>query len=123
MTIHKSKGLEFPAVLIPYCSWNIFQNMHKDLLWLSDDSLADGSQLPYPVNKNLSESIYREAWETERTGRWLDTINVLYVALTRAEEVLWITVPAEKADDKLPEQACHICRRDCHKAPLLAATQ
>lgn len=110
MTIHKSKGLEFPAVLIPYCDWNVYNMLHADFLWLSDPGIGGSSQLPYPIVSDLENSIFREAYESERRGRWVDTVNVLYVALTRAREYLSLTLKPGALSPDLPSSASKLVR-------------
>jgi ATP-dependent exoDNAse (exonuclease V) beta subunit len=92
MTIHKSKGLEFPVVIFPFAEED-FSKKIKDKLWIPlEDSNID---LPKALinNKKEVESYGNEAktiFQTKNQEEVLDTINVLYVALTRAEEQLYI---------------------------------
>ncbi len=92
MTIHKSKGLEFPVVIFPFAEENYSQNK-GDKIWIATDE----EQLGLPkalVSKNKeverfgaeAASVYQQKKEEDL----LDNINVLYVALTRAEEQLYI---------------------------------
>lgn len=92
MTIHKSKGLEFPVVIFPFAEEDFSRKM-KDKLWIPlEDSTID---LPKALinNKKEVESYGNGAksiFQTKNQEEILDTINVLYVALTRAEEQLYI---------------------------------
>lgn len=92
MTIHKSKGLEFPVVIFPFAEED-FSRKIKDKLWIPlEDSNID---LPKALinNKKEVESYGNEAkniFQTKNQEEVLDTINVLYVALTRAEEQLYV---------------------------------
>ena len=92
MTIHKSKGLEFPVVIFPFAEES-YTNSPKDKLWIEPES--DLIELPKVLinnNKNVEEfgesaaAVYHQKKEEEL----LDNINILYVALTRAEEQLYI---------------------------------
>jgi len=92
MTIHKSKGLEFPVVIFS-CDVDIYKQI-KPKSWLGNlPSSYDGfEELLVDYSKKLrivSErglSIYTQ----QREALELDNFNLLYVALTRAEEQLHI---------------------------------
>lgn len=92
MTIHKSKGLEFPVVIIPFAEED-YSRKPKDKLWL--DSEENISELPRVLIDNNSsvEGFGEEAshvYQQKKQEDLLDNVNVLYVALTRAEEQLYI---------------------------------
>jgi ATP-dependent exoDNAse (exonuclease V) beta subunit len=93
MTIHSSKGLEFPVVIVPYCNWALYKandswvNIHHEQV-----------NLPVAVI-NLSEKKARDIGfekelETETQEQILDNLNLLYVAFTRAVERLHIITVA-----------------------------
>ena len=91
MTVHKSKGLEFPVVVFP-CDLNI-HDLRKSQDWY------DGSQLnkelpPFlvPTTKNLLEADAQgeEIYNRNKSQNELDNINLLYVALTRSVEQLYV---------------------------------
>lgn len=92
MTIHKSKGLEFPVVIFPFAEENYSAPKRKKL-WLEnqdeslnfDTFLIDKSSKIKEFGQNALE-VYSQKTEEDL----LDNINVLYVALTRAEEQLYI---------------------------------
>lgn len=92
MTIHKSKGLEFPVVILPFADEN-YSHGPKDKLWVENDFeeielpkvLVDNGQTVEKYSNNASK-IYNQKTQEEL----LDNINILYVALTRAEEQLYI---------------------------------
>lgn len=93
MTIHKSKGLEFPVVIFPFAEED-FSRKPKNKLWIDFDE-TDEIDLPKAfVNSKNEVSTYsekaREIFEQKTQEDLLDTINVLYVALTRAEEQLYV---------------------------------
>lgn len=92
MTIHKSKGLEFPVVIMPFAEED-YSRGPRNKLWL--DANQDDFGLPKVLIDNSSavegygegaSVVYNEKKQEEL----LDNINVLYVALTRAEEQLYI---------------------------------
>ncbi|MCT4645973.1 MAG: UvrD-helicase domain-containing protein, partial [Carboxylicivirga sp.] len=92
MTIHKSKGLEFKAVVIPYCNWNIDDKGRGSLIWSRPDQTPFNELELVPVNYSdaLLHSIFVDEYLTERLHQFVDNLNLLYVALTRAEESLVI---------------------------------
>lgn len=106
MTIHKSKGLEFPVVIFPFAEENYSQNK-GDKIWITTDE----SQVGLPkalVSKNKDvENFGEEAslvYNQKKQEDLLDNINVLYVALTRAEEQLYIIsgLVSENSKGELP---------------------
>ncbi|CAM3467833.1 DNA 3'-5' helicase [Flavobacterium longum] len=92
MTIHKSKGLEFPVVIFPFAEEN-FALKPKDKLWLDSDESVLGLPKVLVDNTSAVEAFGSEAsavFKQKKQEELLDNINVLYVALTRAEEQLFV---------------------------------
>lgn len=91
LTVHKSKGLEFDNVIIPYCDWDL--EMQGEVLWMMPPS-EPFSQLPVvPVNlyaKRLQRSIYNIDYQSEHLKNYVDNLNMLYVAFTRAGSNLFV---------------------------------
>lgn len=86
-SIHKSKGLEYPVVLIPFVDWNLAQ---ADNMWVSfEESNLDEvthSSLPTSLvsaNQGLSNTIFKEQYEQEMEKKFIENFNLLYVAFTR----------------------------------------
>ena len=91
MTIHKSKGLEFPVVIYPFADDSL--NPRSNNIWIPMEvESVDMPQALVKNNKILEKysGQTKEIYQTKSQEEILDTINVLYVALTRAEEQLHI---------------------------------
>jgi ATP-dependent exoDNAse (exonuclease V) beta subunit len=91
LTIHKSKGLQFRVVIIPFCAWSM-ESKSGTLLWAKANG-APFNSLPYlPLNyiKELGRTCFRADYFTEKTQAYIDSLNLLYVAFTRAEEELHV---------------------------------
>ena len=105
MTIHKAKGLEFPVVIFPFAEED-FSKGPREKIWLNADEKIMG--LPkILVDKNSKVEDFGEdaakVYLQKKQEDLLDTINVLYVALTRAEEQLHIISSMNiKKDGSLP---------------------
>lgn len=93
MTIHKSKGLEFPVVIFPFAEENFSRNKGNKL-WVDFDESDDINFPKAFINSKNDVKTYSEnakvVFEQKTQEELLDTINVLYVALTRAEEQLYV---------------------------------
>lgn len=85
-SIHKSKGLEFHTVLIPYCDWKLENETNNQLIWCSPTEAPFSTLDIVPVNysSTMAESVYRQNYLDERLQLWVDNLNLLYVAFTRA---------------------------------------
>ncbi len=90
MTIHKSKGLQFPVVFIPFANWKIRNG--KDNLWVPlTEEFAPLSYALLPASRAvLGKSGYVAQVTEEEVKTRLDHLNLLYVAFTRPEERLYI---------------------------------
>ena len=92
MTIHKSKGLEFPVVIMPFAEED-YSRKPKDKLWLNAEEETVGLPKVLIDNSSAVEGFGEDALELytiKKQEELLDNINVLYVALTRAEEQLYV---------------------------------
>lgn len=92
MTIHKSKGLEFPVVIFPFAEED-YNRKPKDKLWLNAGEENIGLPKVLIDNSSAVEGFGEEAslvYNQKKQEELLDNINVLYVALTRAEEQLYV---------------------------------
>ena len=92
ISIHKSKGLEFDHVIIPYCDW-ILEKTTDNIIWCQP-SEAPFSDLPIvPVDysqKNLLGTIFEGDYLHEHLQNTVDNLNLLYVAFTRAAKSLYV---------------------------------
>ncbi|MCU4175377.1 UvrD-helicase domain-containing protein [Carboxylicivirga sp. N1Y90] len=92
MTIHKSKGLEFKAVVIPYCNWPIDDKGKGSLIWCSPqhEPFNKLDLVPVTYSAQLLQSQFIDQYLDERLHQFVDNLNLMYVAFTRAEESLVI---------------------------------
>lgn len=99
LTIHKSKGLQFKYVIIPFCSWSLdHPGFKQPNLWVKADTpmFKDAGYLSVKYNKTLTDTVFDSYYHQERTQIFLDNVNILYVALTRAELGMRIFAPYGK---------------------------
>ena len=91
-TIHKSKGLQYPVVIIADADWpqkntklNFWVDLNKP--WLKDFAVG-----VLPVTKDVLQTGFAYLYEEEEALSFLDMVNLVYVATTRAEDMLYILV-------------------------------
>lgn len=99
LTIHKSKGLQFKYVIIPFCSWSLDHSGRKQPnLWVTAGTppFSNAGYLSVSYGSILKETVFKPYYEQERTHIFLDNLNILYVALTRAELGMKIFGPLKK---------------------------
>lgn len=92
MTIHKSKGLEFPVVIFPFAEED-YSKGPKEKIWLNADEEIFGIPKALVDKSSKIENFGDDAksiYTQKKQEDLLDDINVLYVALTRAEEQLHV---------------------------------
>ncbi|MGD0711879.1 MAG: UvrD-helicase domain-containing protein [Bacteroidales bacterium] len=101
MTIHKSKGLEFPVVIYPYATERVRNT--KNNLWIDTDIPEIPELQSSLVNNNeqLGETEFEEFYLLEKNKSFLDMLNILYVVMTRPSERLYIL--SKKPSDNFSE--------------------
>ncbi|MFK8046305.1 MAG: UvrD-helicase domain-containing protein [Crocinitomicaceae bacterium] len=88
MTIHKSKGLQFPVVICPFFNWKL--DLSREIAWVKQ------ANQPLPayflkMRKDLADSPLAPIYLKEQAKFNLDNFNLLYVAFTRPEVALFIS--------------------------------
>jgi len=99
MTVHKSKGLDFKVVIMPFCEWDLDSRM-RNILWC-EPTIAPFNELPLlPIEygSKLGQSIFAENYFDEQMHLFIDSLNVAYVAFTRAKNELICMAPAPKKE-------------------------
>jgi ATP-dependent helicase/nuclease subunit A len=91
ITIHKSKGLAFRAVLLPFCGWAV-DGRAGSVFWVpSLGTVYEGLQsIPVRYKKSLANSSAAKSYFEELLFNYMDALNMLYVATTRTKEHLFI---------------------------------
>ena len=105
-TIHKSKGLAYDVVMIPFCSWDLDGMINGDF-WIetSETPFAQLGKIPIKYTSTVGKSIFFKQYFEEMLFNYMDALNTFYVATTRAVEHLYITAPCfkESVDKKTGE--------------------
>ena len=100
LTVHKSKGLEFKAVLIPFLNWKTYSTGNQlPILWCRSETAPFNRfpLLPVKAKSELTNTLFKKDYIEELVNSYIDTLNLLYVAFTRAKSALFInTVNPEK---------------------------
>lgn len=91
ISIHKSKGLEFDNVIIPYCDW-LLENTRGTTLWCTpgEEPFSQLPVVPVDYSRKLLETIYAKDFKNEHLQNCVDNLNLLYVAFTRAGKNLFV---------------------------------
>ncbi len=92
LTIHKSKGLQFKVVLIPFCDWELDHRPGLDnIIWTeaAQEPFASFGLMPMRYSSQLADTVFSQDYYEEMIRAYIDNINLLYVAFTRAEECLY----------------------------------
>lgn len=105
MTIHKSKGLQFHTVLLPFCDWDFSPGKNKSpTVWCGPkENLYDLELLPVRYDKKMYDTVFLPEYEEETQQSWMDNLNILYVAFTRAECNLIISAKFKKKLEKVED--------------------
>jgi len=107
MSIHKSKGLEFPVIIYPYADTEIYKTPSKNVWFPINEYSSVFSEAYISYNKKIFENYTKETQLISneiRELQELDSFNVLYVALTRAREQLYVISNKKESKNKqLPE--------------------
>ncbi len=105
-TIHTAKGLERKIILIPFCSWEFASERHNTTLWAplnqgtSTEEYSALDFFPVAFKRSISESAFSDVYYRERIYSYVDSMNLLYVALTRAVDELYIYIPDKKRSEQ-----------------------
>lgn len=103
MTVHKSKGLEFRCVHIPFASWDMVEG--KDIKWYDtigiykdfDEEIVPPI-LPLKSSKSALEGTdFYEQYEQNRGAEFVDQLNATYVAFTRAVDELIVNYKVKES--------------------------
>ena len=96
ITIHKSKGLGFGAVIMPFVNWGMDHNTyHNDIIWCKPEQAPFNALgiAPLKYGKGLENTIFRNNYLEEKRFTYIDNLNLLYVAFTRPKHRLIIFAP------------------------------
>ena len=115
MTIHKSKGLGFPVVLLPDITWALDENLKgnkENILWcpipdideVKSLRVAGVTSVPLKYASILQMSYFSKPYFKEKLKNMLDSLNLLYVATTRPKQELHIWIKEEKPVEKQEEE-------------------
>lgn len=98
LTIHKSKGLEYKIVMYPYVYTTLpggsvrpsekWLEFKKDFKLLSDMPHLDSFILP--ISSTLENTAMERYYYEEVAKQSFDDFNLMYVAMTRARDVLYL---------------------------------
>ncbi|GAB3936060.1 UvrD-helicase domain-containing protein [Larkinella terrae] len=104
-TIHKSKGLEYPVVIIPFADWS-YKPRNNDTMWAELGPLGEIDELAIPgmerqeirrlqtasitIKKDLDETPFADQYQDELYRTFVECMNLVYVAFTRPTDRLYI---------------------------------
>ena len=116
LSIHKSKGLEYPTVFIPFCDWKL-ENEKISYVWCTPPQAPFNALDLVPINygPTMNESVYHNDYLEERLQLWVDNLNLLYVAFTRPKSnlIVWCKDKAKNSVSELLSEA--IVSTSCKK--------
>ncbi len=95
LTIHKSKGLEFTHVFVPFFDWSVQPQSSPEfapLLWCKPEvePFNEMELVPVRYKTDLAHSIFYREYFAEKFNTYIDNLNLMYVVFTRAKAGLWV---------------------------------
>lgn len=110
MTIHSAKGLENKYVFIPFCDWDMEADKNDTKLWCEAPKVKGINMVgPIPaaqMSDMRKTKEYAAAYDAEHEAQKVDNMNLLYVAMTRACDHLYINIDAK--NDMNPDNPANV---------------
>lgn len=93
LTVHASKGLQAQTLFVPFCTWTKEAGRHPQKIWcrVAEEVESADDYVPVQDGVEMENSAYWDAYDAEHLDMRIDNLNMLYVALTRAEDNLYIS--------------------------------
>jgi ATP-dependent helicase/nuclease subunit A len=106
MTIHKSKGLQFRVVILPFLTWQLNHDKNPTI-WIKPESPPFNKLALVPVKyrKSLAYSYFEVDYFEEKASSIVDNLNLVYVAFTRAVDCLIGFCPEKSVNRSLTVSA------------------
>ncbi len=103
MTVHKSKGLDFSIVFVPFCNWKMedVNSLNANYIWVEapkESCFKSLPPMPVKYSSQMLKTYFKDFYVKEKRNLYADSLNLLYVALTRAVDELHIY--CQKPDEK-----------------------
>ncbi|MEG0499809.1 MAG: 3'-5' exonuclease, partial [Rikenellaceae bacterium] len=99
-TIHKSKGLQYNVVIIPFCNWGLAPSSRENYFWAksTDERIvlpeSSDQKIIISYKKALEDSYFCTSYVKEQILTYVENFNIFYVALTRAVSELYLMIPS-----------------------------
>lgn len=102
ITIHKSKGLAFHTVLMPFFDWRTIKYRPDNILWCDckEAPLDYLPILPIHPQAEMGNSVFADEYNEDREAQQIENLNLVYVAFTRAEHNLLVWASCNQAKEK-----------------------
>lgn len=97
MSIHKSKGLQFPIVILPLLGCK-FTKLTNDQLWIDLENKGLGLDTALIDTRSLRSTTFEPLYDAELERSQTDQLNVLYVGLTRAEQKMYLLIKKPESE-------------------------
>lgn len=111
LTVHASKGLQSQTLFIPFCMWTKEAGKHPQKIWCRvAEEIGDEDFVPIQDGAEMADSAYCAEYEEEHTNMRIDNLNMLYVALTRAEDNLFVSTSYPVKQDGTMGTCNHVGR-------------
>ena len=94
MTVHSSKGLEAQTLFVPFCDWQQEVGSIHPKVWCEGKPQEMAEEIGYvPIQEGdkMANSEYSDEYNEEHVNMAVDNLNMLYVALTRARDNLYVS--------------------------------
>jgi ATP-dependent helicase/nuclease subunit A len=107
MTVHKSKGLEFEHVVMPFLDWDLNSSRHSSFIWCRDP-FGKLDFVPIRYDSKMLDSRFAAEYFNELLHQYVDNLNILYVAFTRAKQSLQGIVPVATGGKSSTEKMSNV---------------
>jgi ATP-dependent helicase/nuclease subunit A len=109
MTVHKAKGLEFDAVVLPDLNQELVPARIRGPLLTSSSSPIRGHDPVMPLPRKFLTTYHptlQDAWAQHDNKTLYESLSVLYVAITRAKHSLFIFIPEKQRSNSSAKLLC-----------------
>ena len=120
ITIHQSKGLEFPIVIMPFADWEITPKANQTI-WGETTAAPYNATAASPLifTKKLENTHFSKSYFKEIDNSYVDNLNLLYVAFTRAKTELYVFSNLKSNNKRLGNLLLASIRANTELSPLL----